>query len=736
MNQKNFIFAALFLPFMHPASAQTKDSTRVLNLSEVNVVATRAEKNNTETPRSITVFTAEQLKQSGYNSIADVLSDAGGIYITGTGQNPGSNESIFMRGANSNQTVILLDGIRISDASTVNNSADLAELTLDNVERIEIIRGAHSTLYGSGAVGGVVSISTKNGTRKGINVKAAATGGVFGKETSDNRFSGLLGYTFGNGIYADAGTEKIIVKGLDATTDTVTDPTVFKNRDRDNWNRFTYHGDAGYHGKKLKLDFTYRVTDMKTDLDNGAYIDDDNYKLDFKRKTVNGSFGWRFNDIFSTQLTGGYTDTKRHSVNDSSVVDDAGTSDHTFFENTYKGKSNMFDWNLNAHLKHADFIIGIADNFEDMSQKDFYHSTSFGLYETNTFLDTIQPATTGAAYLHGELRGSVFNKIVNERMANVLSRYSLSLGTRISNHSICGVQNAIDGSLSIQTNENSILYFSYSTGFNNPSLYQLYAPETYVPQDGGEATNMTRGNKDLKAESSNTYEIGFKQKLNDQFQYTVSFFHSIAKDLIEYVYLWNHEIGTDTLGNDFGRDDYRGDRYINIGKQTTTGIELNLQASLSPKLILAANATLVSGKVEYQSSASIASQTGGEQVQLYNNGAFLDGKTKESALVRRPSEANINLTYSPCKSLHLIPSLRYVTARNDIYYDGSLGPLGALAVNVVDAYTLAGLAVSWNVWKGINLNLRGENLLDEKYEEIYGFSTRGRSFYVILSYAY
>ena len=123
-------------------------------------------------------------------------------------------------------------------------------------------------------------------------------------------------------------------------------------------------------------------------------------------------------------------------------------------------------------------------------------------------------------------------------------------------------------------------------------------------------------------------------------------------------------------------------------------------------------------------------------MQLYSTGAFLSSKVRTGSLVRRPSEANLKLVYNPITRLHIAPSLRFVTSRNDIYYDGSLGPLGALAVNVVDAYTLAGLSLNWNAGRGFNLNIRGENLLNEKYEEIHGFTTRRRSLYVTIGYSY
>ena len=633
MKKKNLSSTILLAFSTITLFAQSTDSVRTLNLSEVNVVGSRIEKNNIETPASITVITSAQILQSGYTSIADALSETAGIYITGTGQNPGANESIFMRGANSNQTVILIDGIRISDASTVNNTADLSELSISNVERIEIIRGSNSTLYGSGAVGGVVSITTKNTNKKGLIANAALTGGSFQKETFDARARALLGYHFKQGMYANAGIEKISVSGADATMDTVTDPARFKNRDNDNWDKLSYHANAGYSNNKLNADVNYSCTDMKTDLDKGAYVDDDNYRLKFNRNMINGIIGWKPGSKISSQLSAGYTDTRRHSVNDSSIEDHLGTYDHFYVESTYGGKYASADWQLNTHFTNIDFLIGLSGVNEDMEQEDYFYSTKYGLYESRTNLDSIIPVATMSAYLHAEIRGSLLHQLIKGSFSEFTDRLSVSGGTRLSKHSLIKSQVAYDASVSMKTGENALLYFAHSTGYNTPSLYQFYAPETYAPWDGGVSTGLTRGNSELKAEASRSFEIGFKQKTDSKFQYAVSFFHSVTKDLIEYVYLWDNAIAIDTLGNDvWNRDDFRGDRYLNIGKQTTIGIELDIRAYLSPKLLFEANASLVSGKIEYNSSGVISSKQTAKMCNFTAPAHFLVQKSGQEVL--------------------------------------------------------------------------------------------------------
>lgn len=106
---------------------QQQDTTKVVSLDEVIVTATRSEKNINDIGRSITVITSNDIKNSGAGTVSELLNREEGFYIVGAQQNPGSLNSIFTRGANGNQTVILVDGIRITDPSSTDNSRDLIQ---------------------------------------------------------------------------------------------------------------------------------------------------------------------------------------------------------------------------------------------------------------------------------------------------------------------------------------------------------------------------------------------------------------------------------------------------------------------------------------------------------------------------------------------------------------------------------------------------------------------------------
>lgn len=698
-------------------NAQDNDSMKVNALKEVVISATRTEKNPIDVGRSITVIGQDEISSSVFNSVSELLSAHEGIYIVGSGQNPGMNQSIFLRGSNSNQTVIMIDGIRINDVSSVNNTIDLTELPLAIIDRIEIIRGSHSTLFGSSAIGGVINIITKKNNTSGVHANAELKVGEFGSGTSETGGNAAISYGFKNGFYINGFADNMHSNGLDATTDTVSDAVIFKHRDKDNWNKFSEGGRAGYRNDKLNLSFSLSEVKMKTDIDKGAYQDDDNYKLDFNRKLYSFSGNYQLSEKISVMMNAGIAKMTRDAKNDSSITNLSGDYDHTFTHSYYSGKYSSLDAQCNIKLKSIENVLGLAYSKEEMNQSNYIYSDNFGyLYEVNNNLDSVNPhAATTAAFFQTDINGSLFS--------NKLNQLNLLMGLRFNHHDFFGNNVTYELNPSVKINANSLLYASWSTGFNAPSLYQLFSPDKYY------AGNLSLGNKNLKPEKSSSLEFGIKQHLNNQFSFNIAVFSSVTENIIEYVYLWDKNIGIDTLGNDWLRDDYRGDKYINAGKLSTHGMEISLQAKISEKLNVETNVSFVAGKIEYNASGIDTVETGGNHIQLYSNGSFLNKEITTSGLTRRPVTANISLYYLPSSKWLLGLSLRYTGARDDIYYDLNVKPYGALATTKVEDYTLMDGNIRFSFSKRFSLALRIENIADARYNEIKGFTTRGRGFY-------
>src|SRR5262249_47792203 len=140
-----------------PAAAQTEDAKR---MDPVVVTATRVETPVRELGASVTVVNGEDFQTYHYSSVDEALRNVPRVEVTRSGS-LGKLSTLSSRGANSTQVQVLVDGVRVKSPTT--GQADLSDLAPDQIERIEIIRGAQSTLYGADAIGGVVNIITRRG---------------------------------------------------------------------------------------------------------------------------------------------------------------------------------------------------------------------------------------------------------------------------------------------------------------------------------------------------------------------------------------------------------------------------------------------------------------------------------------------------------------------------------------------------------------------------------------------
>ncbi|MBU1298034.1 MAG: TonB-dependent receptor plug domain-containing protein, partial [Bacteroidetes bacterium] len=385
------------------------DTTKIYPLKEVVITATRSEKNPADVGRSITLITSENIQNSVNNNVSELLSNHEGMYIVGNGQNFGMHQSIFMRGASSNHTTIMVDNIRITDPSTVNNAPNLSELSLANIDRIEIVRGSHSTLFGSSAIGGVVNFITPKNQSKELNANVEFKAGTFGRKTSMFSENLFLNYSMKNGLYISGEVYNSNVKGLDATVDTVTDQNVFKNRDMDDFNHTDIIGKIGYSANKLDIFGSFQKTKQKTDIDKRAFVDDDNATLDFKRNLFTYGASYELNDILTLKYIGGYSTMKRRAVDDSSVIDKFGNNDHTYSDDLWNGRTSTNEIQANFQMNGIGGVIGGGLYSEFMSAKNYFYTRSiFGEYTFSSDLDSLRLNTsTKNIFVHLDVNGSL-----------------------------------------------------------------------------------------------------------------------------------------------------------------------------------------------------------------------------------------------------------------------------------------------------------------------------------------
>jgi vitamin B12 transporter len=163
----------LSIPSVRAAESSSADET----LQNVVVSATRIATPAAQIGSSVTVITADDIAAEQLRTVSDVLKLVPGLNVVQSG-GPGGETSIFMRGTNSNHTKVLIDGIDVGDPSNAGATFDFGQLLASDIERIEVLRGPQSGLYGSDAIGGVISITTHSG--KGpVNLAGSVEGGTF-----------------------------------------------------------------------------------------------------------------------------------------------------------------------------------------------------------------------------------------------------------------------------------------------------------------------------------------------------------------------------------------------------------------------------------------------------------------------------------------------------------------------------------------------------------------------------
>ena len=184
------LFAVNAVAANEGAAMASPDRPAQVNAPSVDVSAYRVPTLLSETSQGVSVITADDIRFRNASSVIELMNQVPGLHVDQVG-GPGGTASAYIRGSDPNFVLVLVDGIRLNDPTTQRGGAiDLSSLTMANIERIEVIRGGGSALYGSDAMGGVINIVTKRGSADGIGVSANAGVGTRGYRTADGAISG------------------------------------------------------------------------------------------------------------------------------------------------------------------------------------------------------------------------------------------------------------------------------------------------------------------------------------------------------------------------------------------------------------------------------------------------------------------------------------------------------------------------------------------------------------------
>jgi vitamin B12 transporter len=244
--------------------AQTGKDSTVKQLDQVIVTATKSPKKASETGKVVTVIGRDVIEHSSGKDLAQVLNEQTGVTVTGANSNPGKDKSIFLRGASDKYTLILLDGVPLNDPSNTGGGYDIRLLSLSQVERIEILKGSQSTLYGSNAVAGVINIITRKAASDQTTGNATLSYGTYKtlKGTADFEKKGkVFEYNLNYQYYNTDG----IAEAKD-TTGTANFP-------RNGYNLQAFQANTAVNvTDKLKISPYFRYSEFRGTYSNAAFV--------------------------------------------------------------------------------------------------------------------------------------------------------------------------------------------------------------------------------------------------------------------------------------------------------------------------------------------------------------------------------------------------------------------------------------------------------------------------------
>lgn len=453
-------------------------------LPETVISATALPTSSEEVASSITVITEDQIQREQRRTLPDLLATVPGLNVVQTG-GPGGQTSVFMRGTNADHVKVLIDGIEVNDPSQPKRQFDFGPLMTDDIERVEVLRGPQSGLYGADALGGVISITTKKGSGP-AKWTVTMEAGSFGTLNESVQVSGGTQNT--NYAFTMAHS---LINSTPVTPFAILAPG--ERRNNDWYNNYTYSGKVGADLSDIfSVNFVGRYNDMTlrtTNDDFSAFP----FVMPFADRSTyithqfNGSgealwklFDGRFNNRVGVQ----YTDYARAGM-------DPGNPWQTF-----DGERTKYYWRSDLALAKGQTLLMGAEREVESA----HTVTTFGgLTGSN--------GNTGA---YAELQSAFSDRFF--MASNIRHDDNDAFG----GHDTWRIAPAF---LILETQTK--LKASYGTGFHAPSLNQLFDPLS--------------GNPNLKPEESRGYDYGFEQSLwQKRVSFGATWFHNDVRNLITF----------------------------------------------------------------------------------------------------------------------------------------------------------------------------------------------------------
>lgn len=469
-------FGALLLVCAGTYAQEQEQETKEQQLEEVVVSDSRFELKRENSGKTVIKITAKELEQNQGKTLAELINTKSGIEINGSRSNAGQNLGYFVRGGNNRQVLIMIDGIQVSDPSQIANDYDLRLVALDQIESVEILKGAASTLYGSGAATAVINIVTKKAKEGTVHLNIASSmGSNQSQDDEDYELADFSNSVAVNGTLDkfnyQAGFSNQYTDGLSALANT---------SERDPFSRINTNLKLGYNASKFSIALYGDYSRYTTGYDDSFGGLDANFESENKQLRTGLSASYTYNDGSFT-VNAAYNDFERE------------------FRDGFPRMNEAKTYVVDAFNKY---------NFDN----SFYTVLGVNYIENDAVFTEEETITTADPYLN----------------VVYVSDFGLNLnaGARFANHSEFGSELTynLNPSYTFKLDDNSVkLLASYSTSFIAPSLFQLFDP--------------LYGNTDLDPEENRTIEAGLAFSVGKKFNVSALYFNREEKNFIDFVTL-------------------------------------------------------------------------------------------------------------------------------------------------------------------------------------------------------
>ncbi len=598
--------------------------------------ATRTATPLSQVGSSTSVITAEQIAQRQIISVTDALRGLPGVDVVQSGS-AGNVASVFIRGASSEHTKVLLDGIPLNDPITTGRLYDFSSLSIDNIERIEVIRGPQSVLYGSDAIGGVINIITRKGSGP-WQKRFGAMGGSYGTSRESMSVSG------GNSqFYSSWGGSYFDTKGFSAADRRM------GNTEKDAFHLGNLAGRMGWTPySNLDVDFVFRMNRADANIDDtgGPGADDPNQKNYTEQIATRLQIRYEgAAEIWEQKLS--YSTAHHHRQNNDPTDLPAHPADSFF--SRFNGFTQLIDWQHNFRLLENNTLTVGANYLQEDGDSRFTGTSIFGPFDGNSGSRQLRDA---AIYAQDQI--------------NIGDRWFTTFGTRQDHYSQAGTASTYRvTTLYRMPGTETAWRGSIGTGFKAPTIFQLF--------------DAFSGNQNLQPEESKGWDVGLEQPLLDN-------------DVI---------LGATYFRNDFDNlIDFNPQtfRYFNVGQAQSHGVELSSFYRLTEQ----SDATLTYTHLDTRDRAT------------------------DLPLLRRPRD-RVSLILNRkllSNRVNWNVSFNYIGQR----FDRDFNQFPAPRV-VLHRYIVINSALTYDVSPRMQFFLRGDNLTNEVYQEVFGFGTAAISGY-------